>query len=309
MQIDLAVTPEPLCRPFTVSHFEIEHCVVANGIHADIRTFGWEYSCKAQFKAESYYLDYSLTPRSDRSRLLQTDRRHTPPPGEMVFLPEGSVFDAECAPCEQRLLCLTFHHDRTARLFEDDAHALDLAPCFDVQAPRVRQLMARLAEEVRDPGFGCDVLIESASLMLVVELCRHLRARQRTGAPARGGIADWRLRRIKDRIEAGLGETLSIADLAADCGMSPRHLIRTFKQSVGQTLADYIADARIRRAERELAEEDAPIKVVAYHCGFQSPAAFSASFRKATGKTPKQFRQERFRLKHRAEKWEPVFRR
>ncbi|MDB5687139.1 MAG: AraC family transcriptional regulator [Rhizorhabdus sp.] len=295
MQVETAI-PEPLCRPFTVSHFEIEHLIVANGIHADIRTFGWEYSCKAQFKAESYYLDYALTRRSPRSRLLQTDRRHTPPPGEMVFLPEGSMFDAECSPCEQRLLCLTFDHDRAVRLFEDDTNGLDLTPCFDVQAPRVRQIMGRLAEEVREPGFGSDVLIESASLMLVVELCRHLQTKQQAEAAPRGRIADWRLRRIKDRIEAGLGGNLSIADLAADCGMSPRHLIRTFKNTLGLTLNDYIADARIRRAQEELAQEDALIKIVAFNCGFQSAAAFSAAFRRTTGMTPKQYRQERFRF-------------
>jgi AraC family transcriptional regulator len=284
-----------MCRPYTVSHFEIEHSLAVNGIHADIRSFGWDHSCKGQFKAESYYLDYSLTPRSGGSRLLQTDRRHTPPPGEMVFLPEGSAFEAECAPSEQRLLCLTFHHERALRLFEDDAQALALAPCFDVRELRVRQLMAQIAQEVREPGFGCDVLMESASLLLVVELCRYLQTRQLADAAPRGKIADWRLRKIRNRVEDGLDGPLSIADIAADCGMSPRHLIRTFKHSVGLTLNDYIADARIRRAQRELSQADALIKVVAFNCGFQSAAAFSPAFRKATGMTPKQFRQERFR--------------
>jgi AraC family transcriptional regulator len=77
--------------------------------------------------------------------------------------------------------------------------------------------------------------------------------------------------------------------------MSPRHLIRTFKNTVGATLSDFIAEARIRRAKEELSREGALIKVVAGDCGFQSAAAFSASFRKATGMTPKEYRQERFR--------------
>jgi AraC family transcriptional regulator len=295
MQIKAAMPTEPLCRPNTVSHFEIEHSIASNGIHADIRNFGWEHSCKATFKVNSFYLDYSLKPRSSRSRLLQSDRRHTPPPGEMVFLPEGSVFDAECSPCEQRLLCLTFNNENASRLLQDDVHALDMAPCFDVRATRVRELMVQLAQEVRAPGFGCDVFIESAALMLTVELCRHFQSRPATNMVQHGGIADWRLRRINDRIEADMGGPLSIAYLAADCGMSSRHLIRTFKESVGRTLIGFIADARLRRAERELAEEDALIKVVAYNCGFRSAAAFSASFRKSKGLTPKQYREKHFR--------------
>ncbi len=286
---------EPLCRPLTVSHFEIEHEVVANGIHADIRTFGWDHSCKARFEVGSYYIDYALVPRSMRSRLLHDGRRAMPPPGDIVFLPRGSTFDAECNPCEQRLLCLTFDNDRARELFEDETVPGNLPPCFDVQVPRVRQALARLAEEVREPGFGADVLIESASLMLVVDLCRHLQERLLADEAPRGRIADWRLRRLKDKIEANLSGAISVGELAAECGMSSRHLIRTFKNTVGVTLGDYIAAARIRRAQRELAQEDALIKVVAFNCGFQSAAAFSASFRKATGLTPRQFRQERYR--------------
>lgn len=285
----------PMCRPMTVSHFEIEHAVLAGGIRADIRRFGWDRSCTGHFDVESYYIDYSLVPRAQGSRLLHDGRKAMPPPGEIVFLPRGSAFEAECNPCEQRLLCLTFDNDRASNLFECDLAAADLAPCLDVRAPRVRQMLARLAEEVLAPGFGADVLIESASLMLVVELCRHLKKRQPADHAWRGQIADWRLSRLRDRIEAGIGGPLSVTELAAECGMSARHLIRTFKATVGVTLTDYIATARIRRAQQELAREDALIKVVAYNCGFQSAAAFSASFRKATGLSPRQYRQERYR--------------
>lgn len=284
----------PLCRPYTTSFFEVEHHLEANGVHADIRSFGWEHSCTGHFEAESYYVDYALTPRPTLSKLLRAGHRWTPDPGDIVFLPNHSVFEAECAPCEQRLLCLTFEHEVATRLFEGDA-AIDLAPCFDVQAPRVRQTMARIAEEIRNPGFGSDVLVESLGLLVAVELCRHLQQRQQADEAPRGRIADWRLRRLKERIEDGLAGPLPITDLAAECGMSARHLIRTFKNTVGVTLSDYIAEERIRRAKRELAVEDALIKVVAYNCGFQSAAAFSASFRKATGMSPREFRQDQFR--------------
>jgi AraC family transcriptional regulator len=287
---------QPLCRPYTVSHFEVEREIEANGIHVDIRRFGWDRYCEGHFAAESYYIDYSLIPRSGRSRLIRADRRHTPPPGEVVFLPRGAEFEARNEPCEQRLLCLTFEHERARQLFESGELAGDLAPCFDVRSPRVRQTLARLAEEVRVPGFGHDVLVEALALALVVELCRDLGSSDDRGEPPRGRIADWRLRRLRERIEAGLAEPLSIAGLAADCGISPRHLIRTFKNTVGVTLSDYIADARIGRAKQQLGRANALIKTVAYNCGFQSPAAFSAAFRKATGMTPRQFRQERFRF-------------
>jgi AraC family transcriptional regulator len=280
-----------LCRPFTVSHFTVENSTSINGINAEIRRFGWDYSCDATFQANAHYIDFSLMPRSVRSRLYYTDRRYTPPPGQIVFIPEGSVFAAHSDPCEQRLLCLTFEHERALCLFENDGRELDLSPCFDVRAPRVRQTMARLAEEVRAPGFAHDVLIEALALTIIVELGRHLRERCRPDGPPRGRMAHWRLKRLRERIETGLERPLTIAELAAECGMSPRHLIRTFKNTVGVTLSDYIAAARIDRAKDQLKSGDLLIKVIAHRCGFQSAAAFSAAFRHATGMTPKIFRE------------------
>jgi AraC family transcriptional regulator len=283
-----------LCRPFTASHFAIESSASVNGIHAEIRRFGWNYSCDSTFLANSHYVDYSLMPRSARSRLYYTDQRPTPPPGQIVFIPVGSVFAAHNDPCEQRLLCLTFEHERTLALFENEDRQVDLAPCFDVRAPRVRQTMARLVEEVRAPGFAHDILLESLALTVIVELQRHLRERRQPADAPRGRMAQWRLKRLRERIEAGLEGPFTTAQLAAECGMSPRHLIRTFKNTVGTTLSDYIAAARIQRAKDQLRERELLIKVVASNCGFQSAAAFSAAFRHATGVTPKAFREECF---------------
>jgi AraC family transcriptional regulator len=146
---------------------------------------------------------------------------------------------------------------------------------------------------LRNPGFGQDILLESMALMLVVELCRHFRHAQYDDRSAHGQMPGWRLRRIKDKIEADLAEMLSVADLAAEIRTSPRHLIRTFRATTGITLTDYIASRRIARAQDLLVHDEAMIKVIAGKCGFQSAAAFSAAFRKATGMTPREYREER----------------
>jgi AraC family transcriptional regulator len=291
MQVPLVAPDDPLCRPYTASHFHVERSVAANGIFADIRHFGWDDVCHADFEARSYYLDYSLGPRTGTSRLLPHGRASAPP-GDIVFLPKGASYQAHCEPGEHSLLCVTFASDRARDLFENENLSGDLSPCFDVRNARVRQALARLVEEVRDPGFAQDILVESLAITLVVDLCRHLRDLQQP-SPVNGRMAPWRMRRLKDRIVAELGAQLSVAELAAECGMSQRHLIRTFKATEGITLTDYIAAIRIGHAKRALQGEDTMIKVIAGQCGFHSAAAFSAAFRKATGQTPKAYRQER----------------
>src|SRR3546814_4375124 len=86
-------------------------------------------------------------------------------------------------------------------------------------------------------------------------LCRHFQERQKANEEMRGRIADWRLRRLKEQIAGGIAGPLSIADLAAECGMSPRHLIRTFKNTVGITLSEFISNARINQIGRAACRE------------------------------------------------------
>ncbi|MBB3982279.1 AraC family transcriptional regulator [Sphingobium fontiphilum] len=282
----------PLCAPHTASHFHVERQIHTNGIFADIRHFGWTQSSRSVFRPDSYYLDFSIGPRCPASRFFKSERQLADPPGDIVFLPKGGAFATLSEPGEHSLLCLTFANERAMQLFEDDSVA-HLSPCQDVQIGRVRQGLARLVEELRNPGFGQDILLESMALMLVVELCRHFRSAQYDDRSAHGQMPGWRLRRVKDRIEADLAGSLSVADLAAEIRTSPRHLIRTFKATTGTTLTDYIAGRRIVRAQEQLAHEDLMIKMIAGNCGFQSAAAFSAAFRKATGMTPREYREAR----------------
>ena len=281
-----------LCRPVTASYFQIENRIVTNGISAEIRHFAWDSDCDAPFEANGYYLDYSLGPRSQGARLGPGGGRDAVPFGEVAFIPKGAHFSARCAPSEFRVLCLTFEDWTATHLFESEELLATLAPCFDVKASRVRQGLSRLAEEVMHPGFAHEALVQTLALTLVVDLVRHLRDSRVPDEVINTRIPDWRLRRLKERIGEGLAGPLSISDLAEECGLSPRHLMRTFKNTVGMTISHYIAEARIAQAKHELVAKDAMVKVVAHNCGFQSTSAFSAAFRKATGYSPRGFRDE-----------------
>ena len=48
--------------------------------------------------------------------------------------------------------------------------------------------------------------------------------------PPGGGLAPWQLRRIPSHVEGKIGAPPAIADLAALCGISPRHLSRLFRR-------------------------------------------------------------------------------
>jgi AraC family transcriptional regulator len=54
---------------------------------------------------------------------------------------------------------------------------------------------------------------------------------------------------------------------------------------------------RVEHARRLLAA-DQSVKAIAYSLGFASPSGFCFAFRRATGETPREFRQRARRIEH-----------
>jgi AraC family transcriptional regulator len=65
-----------------------------------------------------------------------------------------------------------------------------------------------------------------------------------------------------------------------------------FRATTGRTLSDFAAERRIVRAKALLAGRKPAIKQIAHRCGFETAAAFSAAFRRATGVSPREFREQ-----------------
>ena len=99
-----------------------------------------------------------------------------------------------------------------------------------------------------------------------------------------------RLARVLEVIEERLDLELTVAELAAVACMSVGHFTRSFRAATGQPPHAYIADRRIARAKAWLTERECPIEEIAYAAGFSTPASFSKAFRRATGRTPREFR-------------------
>lgn len=103
-------------------------------------------------------------------------------------------------------------------------------------------------------------------------------------------LSRWRVRRIVEYVDAHLGCEIAIADLARLVGVSPGHLHRAFRATLGMTPLAYIHQKRIERAASILASEDASIAEVAVRVGYLSAGHFSRTFRRLTGIHPSKFR-------------------
>ncbi len=285
--MNVAWQTEAQCRPKTSRYFWVENSIVTESICADIRHFGWDTECEGWFETSSHYVDLALVPRVPGVQFIDQAGVRRVDLGDAMFLPKGTGFRVRSTPRDYSFFSLTLRDGAVSSLFDQSGLEGGISPHLDLRQQNVRAGLARLAREVRRPGFAQVALVESLTMTLVVDMCRHLREEEKLRDA--GALAGWRMRRIRERVAALDSTRISIADLAAECRMSPRHLMRTFKASMGLTLADYLASVRIDRAKRELLA-GTMIKVVAARSGFRNAASFSAAFRRQTGFTPKAFR-------------------
>ncbi len=86
----------------------------------------------------------------------------------------------------------------------------------------------------------------------------------------------------------------TVARLANALQASESQVRRQFKQAAGVSLGRYIQNYRLNRAMSLLRNTTLSMADVAEQAGFGSPQAFSRTFKKETGQTPWDYRQESF---------------
>ena len=91
-------------------------------------------------------------------------------------------------------------------------------------------------------------------------------------------------------IDENLSQTLSLSMFAEIAHMNPFYFSTYFKKHTSMSPSQYVLYARINRAKKLLMETDKNILDIALLCGFNSTANFNKAFKKATGRTPTEYR-------------------
>ena len=90
---------------------------------------------------------------------------------------------------------------------------------------------------------------------------------------------------------------MTVADLLEHVPVSRKSLEMKFRRTLGRAPGEEIRRRRVDRAKALLIDTDLQITDVCFRSGFNSRQVFSTAFRKATGKTPRQWRSDHRGLK------------
>lgn len=159
---------------------------------------------------------------------------------------------------------------------------------LDADTRRTLQgLVDRLEQSFKEEGFGAGLLRESYFLQLMVFVNRIM-LDDMTVLDETTGREDGKIRQIMRYIGEHLGEELSVEQLAGQIYTSKYHFMRRFKAETGVTVHQYVTQKRLFLAAR-LLRGGTPAVRAAEECGFEDYSTFVRAFKKAFGKTPREY--------------------
>ena len=97
-------------------------------------------------------------------------------------------------------------------------------------------------------------------------------------------------------IDSDLSAPITPSGLAKAQNVSLGHLCTVFKEETGKTITEFIRERRITHAKHLLRTTSLQIQTVALHCGIVDLQYFSKVFKRMTGKTPREYRDEKMRV-------------
>lgn len=102
------------------------------------------------------------------------------------------------------------------------------------------------------------------------------------------------LQKVQQQILARYLEDIHLEDLAQSVNLSVCHLARQYRRHYGVPPHEQLLTLRIAEAKRLLLTTYRSVESIAENCGFNSTSHFIRAFGQRVGKTPGQFRRQKF---------------
>ncbi|MFI5833378.1 helix-turn-helix transcriptional regulator [Micromonospora sp. NPDC051300] len=114
--------------------------------------------------------------------------------------------------------------------------------------------------------------------------------------PQPSRVAPAVVRRARAYLDEHAAEPVTVAQVAAACGVGARALQAAFQRHVGQSPLTYLRQVRLARAHRDLTAADpaegATVAATARRWGWANPGRFAAAYREEYGRQPSETLRE-----------------
>ncbi len=162
--------------------------------------------------------------------------------------------------------------------------AYEFAPQFPnvISDPGLARMLLRVH---RFSNEGCESLYSQASLYSAL---RQLVARHALGVNSANVSHHPCIKNLREYLLDNFSKNITLEELSRISGMSPFHLLRTFRAAVGMPPHEFLMSIRIERA-RSLLTRGFDIAHVACETDFYDQSHFNKHFKRILGITPGQY--------------------
>lgn len=187
------------------------------------------------------------------------------------------------------------------QLWHDPLHPFlrSLPPWFVVRGHSLPQLSAvpltlgLLDRELGDQALGATSATHGLLDALFAFALREIAARENPGVPGwQHAIADRPIRQVLTLMHGNLGHGWTLDELGQQVGLSRSALAERFRSAMGDTPLNHLRTLRMQKAMQLLADTRRTLEQVAQAVGYQDAFGFSKVFKRTTGQSPRQFREQ-----------------
>lgn len=160
--------------------------------------------------------------------------------------------------------------------------------------PWLEGFARRLTDEARLHRAGADAVLTRLAEMMFIEVVRRYLDQLDPGQTGwLAGLRDRTVARVLGLIHAQPHRAWTLELLARDAATSRSNLARRFAEIMDQPPMQYLTAWRMQIAASLLLQSGAKVASIASAVGYESEAAFSRAFKKATGESPGAWRRSR----------------
>jgi AraC family transcriptional regulator len=163
----------------------------------------------------------------------------------------------------------------------------------DQRDPYLSTLSSVLLSAVEQEPTTNQLFVDQIGFSLLAHFAQTYGGMRQQESTGGGGLAPWQERRAKEIMRARLASGLTIADLAAECKLTPSHFARSFRRSIGVAPHDFLSQLRVDEAKRLMLSTKLPLADIALICGFGDQSYFTRVFSRSVGTSPGAWRRAR----------------
>lgn len=193
-----------------------------------------------------------------------------------------------------RLICgaVVFEHPLAIKLLGVMPHFIKVDRHAESAMSTIKSISELLKLEAQQIAVGAGATIgRLADILVIAAMRQYLTELDENELGWINALEDDRIGKAIKLIHNQPEKHWSLEDLATAIGMSRTSFANQFKRLVGNTPMEYLTEWRMSLAYSKLQLSQQTVLAIALDIGYQSEAAFSRAFKKATGQSPGEVRR------------------